>query len=76
MSIVLPFQTMSIKASHAAATYKTKETHHGGAALVELHSTLFQLGLLVKRVPAKIQTTFGIDVAKVAGELGGPGNIL
>ena len=35
--------------------HQTKDTHHGGTALVELDGALAELGLFVECVPARVE---------------------
>ena len=45
--------------------HKSKDAHHGGAAVVELDGTLGELGLLIKVIPAKVN----VSIAEVANVL-------
>jgi len=45
--------------------HKSKDTHHGGTSLVQLNSTLLQLGLLIEGIPSEVNGT----VAEVTDEL-------
>ncbi|EJK46847.1 hypothetical protein THAOC_34469 [Thalassiosira oceanica] len=45
--------------------HKSKDTEHGGTAVVELDGTLLELGLLVKLIPAEVD----VAVAEVSDEL-------
>mmetsp|Transcript_3344 Transcript_3344/g.6258 ORF Transcript_3344/g.6258 Transcript_3344/m.6258 type:complete len:215 (-) Transcript_3344:114-758(-) len=45
--------------------HKSKDSHHGSTSVVELNSTLGKLGLLIERVPSKVNET----VTEVTNEL-------
>ena len=52
--------------------HKSKDSHHGGTAVVQLNSTLGGLGLLIEGVPAEVKSS----VAEVTWEFSLAGNIL
>merc|ERR1719251_790941 len=52
--------------------HKSKDSHHGGTSVVELNSTLGELGLLIEGVPSEVKRS----VTEVTGELSLSGNIL
>ena len=52
--------------------HKSKNSHHGSTSLVQLNSTLLELGLLVERVPAEVNGS----VTEVTNEFSLSGNIL
>ena len=52
--------------------HKSKNSHHGGTAVIKLDSTLGKLGLLIKVVPSEVKGS----VTEVTWELGLSGNIL
>ena len=45
--------------------HKSEDTHHGGAAVVQLNGTLGELGLLIKVIPAEVD----VAVTEVSDEL-------
>ncbi len=45
--------------------HKSKDSHHGGTAVVKLDSTLGKLGLLIEGVPSEVN----VSVTEVTGEL-------
>ena len=45
--------------------HKSEDTHHGGAAVVQLDGTLGELGLLIKVIPAEVD----VAVTEVSDEL-------
>merc|ERR1719203_296665 len=51
-------------ASELLVDHQSKDAHHGGASVVELHAALEELGLLVEGIPAKVEGT----IAEVTDE--------
>ena len=58
--------------SELLVDHEAEDAHHGGAAVVELDSTLEGLGLLIEGVPAEVEGT----VTEVSGELSLAGDVL
>ncbi|KAL7524882.1 hypothetical protein ACHAXR_000755 [Thalassiosira sp. AJA248-18] len=52
-------------ASDLLVHHKSKNTHHGGTSVVQLNSTLLELGLFVELVPSTLEGS----VTKISGEL-------
>ena len=50
--------------SQTFVDHQCKNTHHSGAALVQLNGTLLKFSLLVKFVPSKVN----VSVTEVSGE--------
>ena len=58
-------------ASKLLVDHKSKDTHHGGAAIVQLNGTLGKLRLLIEGIPAEVKGT----VTEVTGEVSGGGTV-
>jgi hypothetical protein len=60
------------RASELLVNHQSKNTHHGGTAIVQLNSTLGELGLLIKGVPSKVKSS----ITEVTDELALSSHIL
>ena len=70
--IHLKFSNNWDRASELFVDHKSKNSHHGGTAVVELDGTLGELGLFIEGVPSEVKSS----VAEVTRELALSGNIL
>jgi len=52
-------------ASELLVHHQSKNSHHGGTAVVQLNGTLLELGLIIELVPSTLEGS----VTKISGEL-------
>jgi len=63
------------KGNNLLVDHKSKDTHHGGTAVVKLNSTLGELGLLIEGVPSEVKGTV-TEITDEVTRFGSVGGVL